>query len=131
MNTRASVLGPDGPAVILSGLCLLHCLALPVLASLVPAFGVLFDHEWLHRGLVLLAVPFTVTALLNGGLNQRAVVFAVAALTGLALLVAAVFVEAFHDWETPMTVIGAVVLASAHVWRWRLLHVNQAGRGAS
>ncbi|MEM7740731.1 MAG: MerC domain-containing protein [Pseudomonadota bacterium] len=127
MNTRASVLTPDGPAVILSGLCLLHCLALPVLASLVPAFGVLFDHEWLHRGLVLMAIPFTATALWQGGFNQRSFAFAVPALIGLSLLLVAVFVEAFHDWETPLTVLGAIILSGAHIWRWRVRHLGQTG----
>ena len=122
MNTRASFVTPDAPAVILSSLCLLHCLALPVAASLVPTFGLLFDHEWLHRGMVLLAVPFTATALLQHRKTVRPVIFAAFAVTGLALMLSAVFVEAWHDFETPLTVVGALVLASAHIWRWYMGH---------
>ncbi|MEM0928356.1 MAG: MerC domain-containing protein [Pseudomonadota bacterium] len=126
MNTRASVLTPDGPAVVLSSLCILHCLALPVLASLVPTLGVWFDHEWIHRGLVLLAIPFTATALLQGGLSGRALGFAIGATAGLALLLAAAFVESLHDSEALLTVIGALILASAHIWRWTM---HRSARG--
>ncbi|MEO1656751.1 MAG: MerC domain-containing protein [Pseudomonadota bacterium] len=118
MNTRASVLTPDGPAVVLSSLCLLHCLAMPVLAAIAPAVAAPFEQEWLHRGLVLLAVPFTATALIQYQRTVRPLVFAGMALTGLALMLAAVFVEALHDWEVPLTVVGALTLAGAHVWRW-------------
>ncbi len=126
MTSRASALTPDGPAIVLSSLCLLHCLALPVLAALVPVLGAWLDHEWLHKGMVLLAVPFTATAMFQYGNTVRPILFAVVAFLGLTLMLAAVFVESLHDWETHLTVVGAVTLASAHVWRWSM---HRSARG--
>lgn len=126
VNSRASAMTPDGPAIVLSSLCLLHCLALPVLAALVPVLGAWFDHEWLHKGLVLLAIPFTATAMLQYGNTVRPIVFAAVAAMGFTLMLAAVFVESLHDWEAHLTVAGALTLASAHGWRWSM---HRSARG--
>jgi len=102
----------------LSTLCLIHCLALPLLASLLPLAGQLSENELVHQGLVLLAAPATLWAgwrslSTNGGLP-----FIVAAFSGLGLLLLAAFIDALSTFEQPMTVIGALLLASAHFWRW-------------
>ena len=38
--------------------------------------------------------------------------------TGLSLLMVGAFVESLHDYETHLTVIGAIILASGHVFHW-------------
>ena len=38
---------------------------------------------------------------------------------GLSLLIAGAFVETFHHIETPLSVAGAILLATAHICRWR------------
>jgi len=109
----------DGAAICVSGLCILHCLALPFAASLLPIFGGIAENEWVHKGLVI-ATPFLVAAaLLRSCPGRDRVIFTVIALTGVAILFAAAFVHELHDFETPLTVIGALVLASAHLFRWR------------
>ncbi|MDE0177198.1 MAG: MerC domain-containing protein, partial [Gammaproteobacteria bacterium] len=47
----------DLAAVGLSTLCLLHCVALPVLVALMPVVGQAAENELVHRVLVVLAVP--------------------------------------------------------------------------
>lgn len=109
----------DGLAVCLSGLCILHCLALPIIASLLPIFGSVAENELIHKGLVI-ATPFLVAAALFRSCPGRdRIVFAVIASLGVAVLFAAAFVHELHDYETPLTVIGALILASAHLFRWR------------
>ncbi|MEM9168251.1 MAG: MerC domain-containing protein [Pseudomonadota bacterium] len=116
MRTGASTL--DGSAVGLSLLCLIHCLALPVLAAFMPVAGVWAEAEWIHQILVLIAIPITALAALGHRQSAVGLSFIVPAVLGLALLLAAGFIEALHDFETPLTVIGATLLASAHIWRW-------------
>ncbi|MEM7054169.1 MAG: MerC domain-containing protein, partial [Pseudomonadota bacterium] len=61
MNTKTAAL--DFSAISLSALCLIHCLALPLLAAGLPVIGVLSQAEWFHQLLVLLALPVTVLAI--------------------------------------------------------------------
>ncbi|MEM1105092.1 MAG: MerC domain-containing protein [Pseudomonadota bacterium] len=103
----------DVGAVGLSSLCLVHCLALPVLSAVSPVFGTMAEAEWIHQVLVLIALPISIAAMVRGGGR----VFIALASAGLALLVASAFVEALHDYETPLTVLGASLLAAGHLWR--------------
>jgi hypothetical protein len=111
----------DITAITLSGLCLMHCLLLPVLISSLPLLSVLSEAEWVHKLLVLIAVPVSVIAFSKTHKIKRNLDLPVIiALIGIVSLLSAVFVEAFHDMETTLTVIGALMLASAHIWRWKL-----------
>ena len=114
MSSRAPAL--DATAIGLSLACIVHCLALPVLAAFLPFFASWAEAEWVHRVLVLLALPVTLFALARSRFlpPRRRRVFVALALGGLALLFAAAFVEALHDVETALTLVGAVLLASAH-----------------
>ena len=108
----------DASAITLSGLCLIHCLALPFMAALLPLAGVVAEAEWVHKAFVLAALPLSGFAIVRGWNGGAGAVFILLAISGLALLIAGAFVEALHDHETRLTVIGALLLASAHVRRW-------------
>lgn len=110
----------DASAITLSGLCLIHCLALPLMAAFLPVAGVLAEAEWVHKTFVAAALPISGVAILRSWNSPGGSLFAALAIAGLGLLVSAAFVESLHDYETPLTVIGAGLLASAHIWRWRL-----------
>lgn len=109
----------DLGAMTLSGACLVHCLALPVLAISLPVAGLWADAEWLHQVFVGLAVLASGGAMLAELQHRRGAVFIAQAALGLALLALGAFVEALHDYETVLTVAGALILALAHVWRLR------------
>ncbi len=111
--------GIDASAITLSGLCLLHCLALPLVAASLPVLGSLAENEWLHRAFVLTALPITGFAIARSWDRPGRPVFTALALAGLVSLLLGAFVEPLHDHETVLTVFGAMLLAVAHVWRWR------------
>lgn len=116
MRATASTL--DASAVGLSCLCLVHCLLLPIVSAALPAAGLWAEAEWLHKLLVLTALPVTALAAVRHREGTGGLPFLAPAILGLALLLSAAFVEALHDFETSLTVAGAVLLASAHIWRW-------------
>ena len=107
----------DAISVGLSSLCLLHCLVLPAIVSLSPIIGVV-SQEWVHQILVVIAAPVSLSVLrktvpgpdryLTGGLIG----------VGLSCLFAGAFVEAWHDHEKLLTVIGGSTLAMTHAFRW-------------
>lgn len=105
-------------AAALSTLCLIHCLALPLLATLLPLAGQFSESPLVHRVLVLLAVPVTLWVVWQSLPVRGARVFILAALSGLALLLVAAFSETVAAFEQPITVAGALILGMAHLGRW-------------
>nr|WP_070960604.1 MerC domain-containing protein [Hyphomonas sp. Mor2] len=122
MATRAlKAATVDGLAISLSGLCLVHCLVLPILSAALPIAGVWAETEWLHKAFVVAAIPFSLIRLTSPSVNAATVALIV---SGLWLLTGAAFVEQLHDLETPLTVLGAIMLASGHILGWRRVHAT-------
>lgn len=110
----------DASAVLLSSLCLLHCLALPLLASMLPLLGVWAQAEWVHALFVAIALPLAALALWRAH-RQRPLpwpLWTMAAL-GLAGLLAGAAGFPSERAETGATVAGSLLLAGAHLWNWR------------
>ena len=117
----------DLVAAGLSSACLVHCLLMPFAVALIPAAGIFSDNHAVHLVLVMLAVPVTLwvvwSAVSRGGAPR---LFVGSALLGAVLLIAAVAVSSLRPYETELTVIGSLLVASAHLWRWT--RVTQASR---
>lgn len=111
----------DAGAIALSTLCLLHCLALPLLAAALPLMGVWAEAEWVHMLFVAVAAPTTGFALWRA--HRQLPLPALALLgagTGLLLLLAGAAGWPNHNTETPLTVAGSLLLAVTHIWNaWR------------
>lgn len=117
----------DLSAISLSGLCLVHCLALPVLAAFLPVFGAWAHAEWVHLLFAAMAVPLTGLALWR--VHRRRPLplpLRVLAVAGLAGLVAGAFGWPDAAMETPVTVAGSLMLVSAHLWNWRRMSRGHA-----
>jgi hypothetical protein len=108
----------DGAAIGLSGLCLLHCLALPFFVGVLPML-MPFAESHLHAQMLYFAVPLSVIAVGIGYSRHRSPRVIVAAAAGLALLIVGATVA--HGSlgilaDRLFTVSGSVVLAAAHLW---------------
>jgi hypothetical protein len=108
----------DGSAMGLSGLCLVHCLALPVAAAFLPALGVWAGAEWVHVVFVMFAAPLSALALLRPA-HGRGSPAPLVALGGLGIVLLAAGAFGPPAAETPVTVAGSLCLACAHLWNWR------------
>ncbi|MCL1500051.1 MerC family mercury resistance protein [Xanthomonas nasturtii] len=114
MRTTASVL--DTSAIALSSLCLLHCLALPLLSVALPLLAAWSRAEWVHVMFAAAAVPLSSYALWSTH-RRHALPPAVWALAGcglVGLVLGASGVVGEH-LETPITVTASLMLASAHL----------------
>ena len=107
----------DVYAACVAFLCLLHCLALPVLAASVSAAVPFAENELVHKVLVLIAVPASLYVVFSGSASGQSRLVKPAVIIGLALLIAAAFVPALESHERWLTVLGSVLLAAAHLWR--------------
>jgi hypothetical protein len=119
----------DASAIGLSGLCLAHCLLLPVAAALLPALAAAAEAEWLHLAFAASALPIAGLALARAHRRRPLppALWALAA-AGLCGLAAGAVGWPAHALETPLTVAGSLALAAAHLWNWRLRpHARCAG----
>ncbi|WP_374453443.1 MerC domain-containing protein [Phenylobacterium sp.] len=109
----------DASAISLSGLCLAHCLALPLVAAFSPVVATWAEAEWVHALAIGLAAPISALALWRKGQSAAVVLLS---LTGLSLMALGVAHWPSHEAETPVTVAGSLLLAGAHVANWRRRH---------
>ena len=102
----------DAVGVLGSLACLVHCLLLPLAVGVLP-WLVLFEGEWLHRWLaVVLTAPALLAFLFGWRVHGRWLPgFFLAG--GLAALNSAAFATP-ENWETGLTVLGALFLIAAH-----------------
>ena len=119
----------DALGLAISGVCLVHCIALPLAAIVVPAFTLgldeLSDHvfHWLLLGL---ALPISSLALWRGAVrcgDRRWFWLGSSGLVVMALGVLHVFGARS---EVPLTSVGVILLAVAHLKNFG--HANRARR---
>ena len=117
----------DGVAVCLSMLCLVHCLALPVLIASLPLLAAsMVANERFHLWMLLAIVPTSVLALGSGFRTHRLRGPLVLGGLGVSLIASAAFgpdlmgMSRFMD--TALTVVGGLMLATAHGLNYRQLH---------
>ncbi|MCW8128023.1 MerC domain-containing protein [Microbulbifer halophilus] len=120
----------DTAGMLVSGLCLVHCLATPLLLALGGAgmLGALLGHELFH--LVLLG-PVLLLALASfpaACRHHRRPVVMVSGFSGLLILIVALGLEG--HWELLASTVGAGLLVAAHWANRRLLQRGAlAGQG--
>lgn len=108
----------DGAAVGLSGLCLLHCLALPFFVGALPML-MPYSESHLHAQMLFVAVPLSAVAIGIGFARHRNARILLAALAGISLLLVGATVAHGNLGlvaDRLLTVCGSLVLAAAHLW---------------
>lgn len=115
-NPKKSTDWLDGAAVALSALCLLHCLALPLVIAGLPILAPLSaDH--LHAQVLVVVIPLSIVALGIGFRHHRNPRIIAAGIVGMFLLaIGATFAHTRLGLtaDRAFTICGALVLAAAH-----------------
>ncbi|WP_049722369.1 MerC domain-containing protein [Gilvimarinus polysaccharolyticus] len=117
----------DETAAFCSGLCLIHCIATPVLLSLgsLGLIGSIFTSEWFHAVLFAPIAILALVSLPSGWKRHRRWPPSVAAFTGLALLLAAMFAP--HEAEAILSISGGLLLIGGHLGN--RFHCRQMSQG--
>lgn len=114
----------DKAAISLSILCMVHCLLLPLLAVLLPSIAALpLQDEVFHIWMVIAVVPISAYALTMGCKKHKR--YQILFIGSIGLLTLSVVAFLGHDWlgeelEKAFTVIGAIIIAIAHIRNYRL-----------
>jgi hypothetical protein len=110
----------EGIAVGATIACLVHCLALPLLIAIIPVIpAVLPIPEHFHAIALGLAIPATGGALFAGYRRHRVAAPLLAGTMGLLLLTLGATHWEATPLETPVTVLGSLCIAAAHLVNWR------------
>ena len=105
----------DYLGVIFSVACILHCLALPLVASIIPSMTMFLEQEWVHKLLLLLLVPVAMVAFVNGKKTHHNNFPIAIGGSGILFLICAIMFEGMA-LEKVLTVIGSCLLVGAHVY---------------
>ena len=109
----------DTCAVTISGLCAVHCLALPLVLLAFPILGgTVFTDELFHQVLLWFILPTSIFAVALGVRHRFDAVVIALVSTGLALLITAALWA--HDYaepwvDTALSLSGGLILAVGHV----------------
>jgi len=111
----------------LSGLCLVHCVTLPVLLLALPAMaGLGHDgHHWLHLVLAVVLVPLAAASLVPGYLRHRRSAVMIPGALGVLTILCGAFLEVRlgETLATGLTIAGSLCLVYAH---WLNLSAGRA-----
>ena len=108
----------DGAAVALSALCLVHCLALPLVVAGLP-FLAQYSDGHLHAQVLLIVLPLSIVALALGyrrHQNRRILLGGIAGM--LLLVIGATFAhqQLGLTADRAFTIAGSLVLGTAHFY---------------
>ncbi|QMU61704.1 MAG: MerC family mercury resistance protein [Gammaproteobacteria bacterium] len=119
----------DRFAIALSSLCAIHCIALPIAASVTPLLISTVEHGhdshefWFHQFILFFIIPVSLFALVAGYRCHRKNLPMLIGGLGLCILVTvALFAEPLiHNHllsptgETVLTIIGGIIHAAGHI----------------
>ena len=113
----------------LSALCVMHCLASPLLIVFLPSvMAMQLENEAFHSWLLFAVIPTSIFSLLMGCKQHKQYRLLSIGLIGLLFLISAIFVEGFvhgENLEKGLTVIGACILALGHYFNFRLCNKQE------
>lgn len=105
----------------MSMICLVHCLALPLLVLVLPGpLSLLFGSENFHILAIAVIAPMAVLAFGMGVRFHGALCPSFVGGAGLAFLVLALWPALDHVTSVAVTVAGSLMLVAGHVLNWRL-----------
>lgn len=105
----------------LSGLCLIHCLILPMFAVALPWLGMFIQDERIHLGFAAVTVPVAMIAFIPGFLKHQRQWVLGFGLAGAGLLLGGALGEELfgHHVQHVLTVLGGLLLVSGHYFNYR------------
>lgn len=118
---QISKINLDALGVSGSSLCLIHCLATPILVSFSPLLGeTLLENEWYEGSFIIASVFLAFTSLKSGYKNTHRSKHPFYLLLVATFFFIAGFIEHHLIWSTLMHSMGSLSLASAHIINWKM-----------
>lgn len=105
----------DKLGICLSGLCLIHCIILPVLILVLPSMHFWLEWTYFHDVMLVALPALALGAFVPGFRKHRNRVVFYWATPGLALIVMGTLFFGEHGWrEVSLSILGSFLLIRAH-----------------
>ena len=121
-RTSVAIASLDNLGIAASSLCLIHCLAMPLIIAFLPLLGWEFlEGRPAHRVLAFFVFSFAVFAVVPGYLKHRKSSVLISMFIGLSLVLIATFTARQfmpEKLELPLITFGNLILVATH-WRNR------------
>ncbi|WP_394692309.1 MerC domain-containing protein [Hyphobacterium sp.] len=111
----------DRLGIGVSGLCVLHCLATPLLVALAPGLF-WFENEWIHLGFATMAAGFLLLAMRQWRRDRTGIIVRLLGVTAVAGLFGAALADIAEAMEQAATIASALLLSISHIIGSRCRH---------
>lgn len=123
-STQQAIVSMDALGIIASTLCLIHCLAMPLVVAFLPVLGLQFlEGHVAHQALAGFVVAFGLLAILPGYLKHHKPSVLLGLIVGLTFVLGATFgytIGLPESSELPLITVGNLVLVVSHLLNRRL-----------
>jgi hypothetical protein len=127
-TASTAIVSLDTLGITASTLCIIHCMAMPFVITMLPFLGWQFlEGKMAHHVLAAFVITFALTAVVPGYFKHRRREVLASMLLGLGLVLYATFAPASilpENLELPLITIGNIILVATH-WRNRSLSLCQ------
>ena len=116
----------DSISIWLSGICILHCLALPITTIAIPVFGEFFGGHY-HAIILFIIIPVSLVALYRGYRNHRKILIACLGCLGIFIIfIGATIIHYQYNslTDSVFTIFGSLLLSLAHYYNNRIGHYH-------
>ena len=118
----------EGICLGLSGICILHCIAIPLIAFTFPTSGGLLiaSENVFHWILLCLAIPISGFAFWYSSQRHQATGTLILGSIGLLIMFVGASHLFGHEYEIALTVTGVIAVSIAHMKNLRRAHVRNS-----
>ncbi|MDA9109900.1 MerC domain-containing protein [Woeseiaceae bacterium] len=116
----------DNLSIWLSGLCILHCLALSIITISIPLFGEFFGRHY-HAIMLFVIIPISLVALYRGYRNHKNTPITCLGCFGiLMILFGGTIIHNQYSLlaDSLFTISGSLALSLAHYYNNRISHYH-------
>lgn len=104
----------DKLGMIISGVCVIHCLLTPVIILSLPWFEDIFSHEVVHLSLLLFLFPLAIFTFTHGYKTHKKLSIVMMGAIGIIFISIPILIHPTELIEQAITVTGSIILIIAH-----------------
>jgi hypothetical protein len=123
-TASSAIISLDALGITASTVCIIHCLAMPFVITMLPFLGWQFlEGKMAHRILAAFVITFALLAVVPGYMKHKRPEVLASMLFGLSLVLYATFAPSqvmSENFELPLITLGNIILVATH-WRNRSL----------
>ena len=117
----------DQTGVLLSAICMIHCVSLPAFLGLSPFLSNYFKNEWVHFALHFGVIGVALLSLVASYKRHKNILPLMLGSFGIGVLLTSYILgdiinHSYHSYHLWPNAVGSFLILSAHIWNIRACH---------